>query len=58
MARDYKAAEARRRVKFVEFKAWLPRDLGEKCKIKLKKENKRIVDFIREAVEEYLKKGE
>lgn len=56
MARDYKSEYERQKEKYLLFRVWLKREIAEKFKSKLKKENKRVSDFFRKDVDEYLKK--
>ena len=56
MARDYKKDYERRKIRDMQVNVRLSRSLGDKLRAKLAKEGKKLTDFIREAVEEYLKK--
>ena len=56
MARDYKSEYERQKEKYLLLRVWLKREIAEKFKSKLQKENKKVSDFFREDVEEYLKK--
>lgn len=56
MARNYKAERARQCANYSRIQIWLEKATAENLKAKLAKEGKKLTDFIKKAVEEYLKK--
>lgn len=55
MARNYKAERARQCANYSRIQIWLEKGAAENLKAKLEKENKKPTEFIRKAVDEYLK---
>lgn len=55
MTRDYKHETELRTKKNIRLYVWIPRELGDKLKAKLAQENKRITDFVKEAIVDFLK---
>lgn len=54
--RNYKKENEWKKKKYIEIRAYIDKEIGEKLKISLQKKGKSIASWIRDNANEYLKK--